>query len=250
MKHCDDNKDAKNRKQKALAAIPALIAGLSIFIAITTFGYCILFLTSLYSITYDMTNYEKASRKNKSIIEEEQLTIKTTAVPTIPDDPKNFQSTATAKKVKPNAKENNKTTNELDETEKDQYNGNSYDIDELKRREIQQLREALPGNMLVPGHKTEEERNAIYAAIEEQRKIQNLIQNNRAAPSDKQRYYDLQAKRFEDEIELVNHCKEMLSNINDNEHIFHDLCAEITEHADMVLEANEKSLNSLRNQLL
>lgn len=244
MKYNSENK-TKSRKQKIHSAILNAMIGFSMLFILAVTGYNIMSISSFYLMIRDLESYKKVSQKHQNNIKAETSIPKKVASSNHSNEhPKSIQE-ITAIKIEYVSVENDETANESEPIEKYQYVNNGYDI-----VEIQQLKEALPGNMMVPGNKSEMERNVIYADMKEQYKLQDLIQNDQATDDERQRYYDLQAKRFEDEIELIQYCKEKLSHFSHNEHIYHDLCADITEYGDEVIEADEKSLDNLRNQLL
>jgi hypothetical protein len=240
-----NSKCNNTKNKKAIATLSWLIFWGGISLVLVALIYNVFIMSSLYSMTRNATRPETDSHENHYGITNEKLSPNAAAASSMIRNTIILPRHTTNDKAKPVSEKDNQTANDLGQINKNQHNSNSYDIDEIQRREIQEIRESLPGNMMVPGNKPEAERNAIYADIEEQRQLQDLIQKNLATSYEKQRYYKLQAKRFEDEIELIQYCQEKLSNISDSEYIFHDLCSEITEHGEQIVEANQRSLENL-----
>jgi hypothetical protein len=116
--------------------------------------------------------------------------------------------------------------------------------------EIRLLKEALPGNIMLPGEKTEEELNQGLESIMEQQHIQALIDRQEATEHDLQRYYDLQAKVFEDEIALIDYCNQMVFEDQPGDDTSNPFCKSVSVEASEKRLANETSLEELRQSLL
>ena len=117
-------------------------------------------------------------------------------------------------------------------------------------KEIRQLKEALPGNVMIPGKKTEEELDQMLESIKKQQYIQDLINEGEASGDDLRRYYELQAKRYEDEIALIDYCDQIISESQSEDDISNPFCKTVIEESGKKREANEASLEYLRQDLL
>ncbi len=82
--------------------------------------------------------------------------------------------------------------------------------DAERKGELAVLKEALPGNLLVPG-KTQEELRQISENIQDDRNIRALIIDGEASDNDLKDYFDLKAKRFHDEIAVLDFCEAQAS---------------------------------------
>lgn len=119
-----------------------------------------------------------------------------------------------------------------------------------REQEIQLLRKALPENSLIPGKRSEQELTGYLKSIEEQQDIQNLINKKKATVNDLRRYYELQAKRFEDEIELIDFCQRIVSGKYSDRDTSLPFCTAVVMEGEAKRAANEQSLEELRQSLL
>jgi hypothetical protein len=119
-----------------------------------------------------------------------------------------------------------------------------------KEHEISLLKEALPGNIMLPVEKTEEELDQQLESIIEQQELQALIDNQEATESDLQRYYKLQAKHFEDEIALIDYCNQIILENQPGDNTLYPFCMTVSEKSSEKRQANEASLEKLRQDML
>jgi hypothetical protein len=119
--------------------------------------------------------------------------------------------------------------------------------DEERMSEMRTLRQALPGNGLLPVNKTEEERQQERENSRDEMNIRELIIGGRALKSDLADYYDLKAKRFNDEIALLDFCDNNLNEakVNGNVPLSYCIDVEATGIADR-RKANEDALARLQ----
>jgi hypothetical protein len=121
--------------------------------------------------------------------------------------------------------------------------------EEAKEREIRALQDALPENMHVPYKRSKEELQLQMADIQEQQQLFAAIESNKATTAEHQRYYELQAKRFEDEIALAEYCEKTVSGISQEEFAAHPLCAEVASRVNETRLTNAAALAELRQSL-
>ena len=74
-------------------------------------------------------------------------------------------------------------------------------------KDIVELREALPGNMIVPGRRTREEEKSILETIEYHQYYYKLIQDNKETTEDLKKFYDVSVKQYQDELDLLDYCE-------------------------------------------
>lgn len=143
-----------------------------------------------------------------------------------------------------------KNHRDLEGAEKDKIDENHTTYKRLSaaEEEIRMLQEALPENTLIPVKRSEQELSGFLQGIKEQKYLQTLINSKEAAPSDLRHYYDLQAKKFEDEIALIDFCQKILANENSAEDV--PFCTIVALDGKDKRKANEKSLEQLRRNLL
>ena len=79
-------------------------------------------------------------------------------------------------------------------------------------RDIAQLKEELPGNMIVPGRKTGEEEKRFIEHVTRHQHYRNLIKNNEATESDLKAYRDESVKYYQDEMALLDYCERNLED--------------------------------------
>lgn len=123
---------------------------------------------------------------------------------------------------------------------------------EMRAKEIQHLKEALPNNFLIPYDRTPEEAEELLAYAQEVSQelntIKESIDNNTATSEERQRYFDIISKQFDDEIELINYCNDMVADPNGDNPV--NLCGQILESADQQIQAAEVAKERLRKEIL
>ncbi len=119
-----------------------------------------------------------------------------------------------------------------------------------EQHEIQMLHEALPENRLIPINRSKQELERTIESIEEEQYIQTLINNKEATAGDLQRYYDLQARQFEDEIALIDFCQKVVAEEHSAYDVAHPFCASVVLDGEAKRMANEESLEQLRQHYL
>lgn len=123
---------------------------------------------------------------------------------------------------------------------------------EMRAKEIQHLKEALPNNFLIPYDRTPEEAEELMAYAQEVSQelntIRESIDNNTATSEERQRYFDLVSKQYDDEIELINYCNDMVADPNGDNPV--NLCGQILESADQQLQAAEVAKEQLRKEIM
>ena len=77
-------------------------------------------------------------------------------------------------------------------------------------KDIAQLREALPGNMIVPGRRTREEEKEILGNIESHQYYYKLIQDGKETEDDLKKFYEVSVKQYQDELDLLDYCESNL----------------------------------------
>jgi heme exporter protein D len=123
-------------------------------------------------------------------------------------------------------------------------------VDEARERETRELRSALPDNMHLPGKRSKAELQQQMADIQEQQQLLSAISSGKASVAEHQRYYELQAKRFQDEIELADHCEKTVAGMGETaRNSQHPFCAEVASRGKGTRESNEAALAALRQEL-
>jgi hypothetical protein len=117
-----------------------------------------------------------------------------------------------------------------------------------RAREIGQLRQALPDNTSVPGNRTPAELEQYMAEIREQQQLSSVVASARASEAERKRYYDLQAKHYEDEIELAEYCEAQVARATQGDPS-HEYCAEVAARAAETKQANSATLVALQREL-
>ena len=120
--------------------------------------------------------------------------------------------------------------------------------DEERENEIAVLRKALPDNMLIPGKKTEAELREQMDSIEEQQFLRNLVSKNEATPNDLNRFYELKAKQFRDEIGILDFCENNAMEANAQGASPLAFCSDLLAHGADIRRANESAMAMLQQE--
>ena len=120
---------------------------------------------------------------------------------------------------------------------------------EANAMEIQYLKEVLPDNIMIPVEKTPQEVEALFAQMEEQQALEKKIADKKASQEERERYFELRSQQYEDEIEIINLCRETLAS-SDPAVSRQGLCANAVESGEERLQEIEGILGELRGQYL
>lgn len=110
----------------------------------------------------------------------------------------------------------------------------------LTKRELEYLKEALPGNLVVPAEKTPAEVEALFAEFDEYQALARRMEEGTASAEERSRYYDIRMAKFQEEIALINLCNDVLVNQTST-----PLCANIAATSAERLADIEKSMQAL-----
>ena len=81
----------------------------------------------------------------------------------------------------------------------------------IRAKELSILREALPGNIMVPGIRNPDEIRERSADIDDQVYLRNLIKKREATEEDFKEYYELQLKQHHDQLAVLDFCEKQIS---------------------------------------
>lgn len=112
------------------------------------------------------------------------------------------------------------------------------------RRELEYLREALPGNLVVPAEKTAAEVDALFAEFEEYQALAQRVEEGAASAGERARYTDIRMIKFREEIALIDMCRDLAARQESA-----PLCANMAEHSEERLADIEKSMQALAQGL-
>lgn len=188
--------------------------------------------------------FHSAKPETQAAPEPQQLEALVATTPPLPP----AKTMAPAKPVEPVVEEQEpeETWQETDERNAEK----EYDIEqgEMRTEEIEGLKEALPGNQLIPFERTQEEVEALFAVAQELGAISESIENNTATPEDRQRYLDIVAQQFDDEIELIDYCNEMMTDPNNA--ISLELCGQLSKMGEERIQEIEGAREELRKKVM
>lgn len=120
-----------------------------------------------------------------------------------------------------------------------------------RREELQYLKEVLPDNLMIPTEKTAAEVDALFAEFEENRQLQERIEKGEATPEEKERYYDLRMKKYDEEIALINLCQDVAANsLASSDERQAQLCSHMAESSAERLQVINESIEELQQQIL
>lgn len=242
----------KHIGQKWINALLRLLISIAIVGGIATIGVFAFFVSNLLYITsvhQPLPNVDKKDLNRPAELSSKQAPHAITSKNRVPKE----LSVTHEKTAKPFHGMNIKPSVDVPEensryADSDDENKNVHK--RLEEREIQLLRDALPGNMMLPGIRTATELNNAVEDIKEQQHLQTLIESGKATANDLRRYYDLRAKHFEDELSLIEYCDKVLSTADSEEDLPYSFCMEISVNSAEVRRANEASLAKLRQDFL
>jgi hypothetical protein len=83
--------------------------------------------------------------------------------------------------------------------------------EQMRAMESSILRDALPGNILVPGIRTPDEIRTRSADIDDQIYLRDLIKKRKATEDDFKEYYELQLKQHRDQLAVLDYCEKNIS---------------------------------------
>lgn len=108
------------------------------------------------------------------------------------------------------------------------------------RRELEYLKEALPGNLVVPAEKTAAEVDDLFAEFDEYQALVTRMEEGSASAEDRSRYYEIRMTKFQEEIALINMCNDLAANQESA-----PLCANMAASSAERLADIEKSMQAL-----
>lgn len=230
-----------------------LVVGIAFGGLLAAVVYGVLFHSSFFSVKDKAPAIEKAPQKIRYSIQTEpqvepepQPAQPSAAVATPPPSAK---TVAVAEPARPDPVAEEAEPEEVWEENDEDNVEEEYDVEaDARTREIQQLKEALPNNILVPFERTQEEAEELLAVGQELTLIRESIENNTATYEDRQRYLDIVSRQFDDEIELINYCSEVAADSNTG--VPNGLCSSVSEHGDQRLEEIEKMREDLRKEIM
>ena len=115
---------------------------------------------------------------------------------------------------------------------------------DLARQEREYLKEALPGNLVVPAEKTAAEVDALFAEFEEYQALAARMEDGTAAAEERSRYYEIRMTKFQEEIALINMCNDVAAS-----QFSAPLCANVAANSAERLAEIEKSMQALEQGL-
>lgn len=249
-----NNSIKAHHKQSKL--FPRLITGLAVAGLIAGAGYGLLLVSSLFSITTELSNRKQAP-ETKQAVQAHQVPQPVDTPPVRQESVVEPEMVAVAKPAPVEPEEDSEiiAEDEMVDVEEDEVLDENGLIDQTEQamaveREIELLRNALPNNMMVPAEKTESEIAALMADAEEQHSLQERIDKGTASDEDRERYFDLIATQYEDEKELINYCSDLVSNPDGGENRPHVVCSQVAIDSKNRLKEIESSLEELRQRLL
>lgn len=123
-------------------------------------------------------------------------------------------------------------------------------LEEARAAELRELQRALPENMHVPYQRSAEELQLQREELEEQQRLFAAIEGGRTTRAELERAYELQARRYEDELELAAHCEKTVAGLEQGALAAHPFCASVASRSSGTKEANLAALAALRQELL
>ncbi len=247
---------AAQRTRKPQNIVSKLLIGLVVVGLVAGVGYGALLLSSIHSLTAQLS--APPSPQNQPIpipIPINEPPPQSITPPPLPQTPEP-KALAETDPSEPEIIEEAASENEPEVMEEEAMVDEVMDEDEMLNtqevmaQEILDLKQALPDNRLIPVERTQAEAQELLEEMEEMQSIQELIAQDTATYSDRERYYDIQAKNFEDEIELINLCSERLTGSNDAEENPYGICSNIARDGTRRLQEIEKTMEQLRQELL
>lgn len=242
----------RNGSRKPRNLVSTIVIGLAVVGLLAGVGYGVLFVSSLFSITSEISNLKddppQKVAQTMPIEDPQQKVAPPPVQPDKPAEPKTVAA-ATSAQEEPAVEE----IIEAGTSEDVEENDLEDDPEEMRislEREVGLLKAALPDNMMVPSERTNMEAEALMADGQEQATLQALIDKGEATQSDKERYFDMISKQLEDEVEIINHCNQMVANSNNNADHSNNLCADISRDGGKRIEEIETRMEELRQQLL
>lgn len=123
----------------------------------------------------------------------------------------------------------------------------SEQMDDATSSEMRLLREALPGNWMLP-EKNTQERQEQAKWEQDAQDLMVLIQSGEATDRDRKHMYELTAKQYHDEIAAIDFCKDNLAEAESNNSPPLNFCREMSfsNIADR-RKRNEDALASLKD---
>ena len=111
----------------------------------------------------------------------------------------------------------------------------------LAQRELEYLREALPGNRVVPAEKTAAEVDALFAEFEEYQALAERVAKGIATAEEKSRYVEIRTAKYEEEMALIYLCNDVAASADAA-----PLCANMAAGSERRLADIQKSLQALQ----
>lgn len=111
----------------------------------------------------------------------------------------------------------------------------------LALRELEYLREALPGNRVVPAEKTAAEVDALFAEFEEYQALAERVAKGIATAEEKSRYVEIRTAKYEEEMALIYLCNDVAASADAA-----PLCANMAAGSERRLADIQKSLQALQ----
>lgn len=232
-----------------------VIIGLIVVGLVAVVGYGMFFISSLRSISTEISDTQ-APQQEVVVSQEDtaQIPVEEPAQQVEADPQPQEPVVAETHSVPPPAAQN--VAEEMppqEETAAVDEGGMAEEMDDddpAKRhiKEVQYLQKALPGNMMVPAEKSEQEVNQLFADAEEQNAIEQKLANDMATAEEKERYYNLRARQLDDEAELINYCNDVLASSDDD--IPYELCSDVAQGSYERLQEIENTRAKLRKELL
>lgn len=109
------------------------------------------------------------------------------------------------------------------------------------RRELEYLREALPGNLVVPAEKTVAEVDALFAEFEEYQALAARVDKGIATAEERSRYVEIRTARYEEEMALIYLCNDVAASADAA-----PLCANVAASGEQRLGDIQESLQALQ----
>ena len=120
-----------------------------------------------------------------------------------------------------------------------------------RREELQYLQEVLPDNLMIPTEKSAQQVEQLLAEFEEHRQLQQRITSGEADAAERERYYQLRMQEYDEEIALIDQCKDVAANsLSSEEERNAQLCTYVAASSEERLQVIHESIVELEQQIL
>ncbi len=241
------------RPRKSQNVVSKLLLGLVAIGLLAGVGYGVLLLSSIHSLTAQLSDSPPHQKQTTPIPITEPPPQSNTPPPSPPEAPEpevTAKATPSKQEVVEEVEEEPEFIEEEAPVEENIDDGEMLKAQEMMAQEIFDLKQAMPDNRLIPVERTEAEAQELLQEMEEMQSIKELIDQDAATYSDRERYYDIQAKNFEDEIELINFCNDRVGSSMGSADNPNGICSNISKDSERRLQEIQKTMEQLQQELL